>query len=97
MALEQVSGAEKVGWSDAEAKNLAVGSSLPPDLLTQVAAVESPGEEVQARLLAGACNVNVRKRLSGSELLSKTTADLSASAARCLERQPPGLYCILPA
>lgn len=64
MAQRQVSSAEKVGWSDAEGKNLAVGASLPPDLLSQVAAVESPGEEGQERLFAGPTNVKVRKLLS---------------------------------
>lgn len=60
--------AEKVGRPDAEGKNLAVGSSLPPDLSSQVAALESP-EEVQEGLLAGPCNVNVRKLLPQESLL----------------------------
>lgn len=64
MAQRQVSGAEKVGWSDAEGKNSAGGASLPPDLLSQVAAVERPGEEVQERLWAGPGDVKVRKLLS---------------------------------
>lgn len=83
MAQRQVSGAEKVGWSDAEGKNSAGGASLPPDLLSQVAAVERPGEEVQERLWAGPGDVKVRKLLAGGEPPSKTTAVLSAPEAGC--------------
>lgn len=52
MAQRKVSGAEKAGRSDAEGKSLVVGSSLPPDLPSQVAGGDSPGEEVQEGFLA---------------------------------------------
>lgn len=65
MAQRQISGVEKVGWSDAEGKNLAVPlPSLPPDPPSQVATVESPGEEVHEGLLAQTCNMSIRKLFS---------------------------------
>lgn len=73
-----------------------MGSSLSPDLPSQVAGGDSPGEEVQEGFLASLSCEHQEAALSG-ELPYKTAAVLSAPEARCLERQPLRLYCVLPA